>query len=211
MAALLSAAVAGDRSAASALLDIFYSELRLMAASQLARERSSHTLQPTALVNEFYLRLIASEPPMVRGREHFLALAAEAMRRILVEHARKRRRRKRGGGRERVELSHVELAVQGKAPEIISLDRVLSRLEAMDPRLAEVVKLRCFAGLTIAEAACALGVSARTVDRDWMVAKAWLKAELAQEMTPDFPAGEPASAAPRELLSQSDPEERLQR
>src|SRR6478736_621330 len=169
---LLDAVAAGDRQAADALLPAVYGELRKLAAARLSAERPDHTLDATALVNEAYLRLVGDQRFDHRG--HFFAAAAEAMRRILVESARKRNRLKRGGGRARVGLDGVAAGAPEADADLIDLDDALTRLEAAHPDAAGVVKLRHFAGLTIEEAAAALGVSVRTANRNWAFARAWL-------------------------------------
>jgi RNA polymerase sigma factor (TIGR02999 family) len=174
---LLDAAAAGDRAAAAELLPLVYDELRKLAAARMAAERPDHTLQPTALVHEAYLRLVG--PAGGRkwgGRGHFFAAAAEAMRRILVEAARHRGRARHGGGRRRVDLDDVPAAVPDD--DLLALDDALTRLAARDPVRAGVVNLRYFGGLTVPEAAAALGISVATAERYWAVARAWLYAEL---------------------------------
>ena len=171
---------AGDRSAAEALLPLVYAELRALAGAQLAHERPGHTLQPTALVHEAYLRLAGSESGF-ENRSHFLASASQAIRRVLVDHARTRKRDKRGGGRARVDIATVDPA-DARATEdidLIDLDDALSRLAKVSDRAARVVEMRYFGGMTMAEAALALGVSERTAAGDWAVARAWLRRELA--------------------------------
>jgi RNA polymerase sigma factor (TIGR02999 family) len=166
----------GDRAMAAELLPLVYDELRRMAAQRLARESSGQTLQPTALVHEAFLRLVGSDPEKRwDGRRHFFAAAAEAMRRILLDRARNRKRLKRGG-KHRRELLDLNAFVADDAPpdDLIDLDDALGRLALIDPRSAEVVKLRLFAGLTLDEAALALGVVRRTAERDWAFARAWL-------------------------------------
>ncbi|MGH8722222.1 MAG: sigma-70 family RNA polymerase sigma factor [Burkholderiales bacterium] len=173
---LLKAACSGDRGADARLYEAVYAELRRVAGANLRREAPGHTLQPTALVNEAYLRLApacASE-----NRRHFFAAAAEAMRRILVDHARKRRSDKRGGGYERVTLSGVDVASETNEVDVLAVDAALGELAASRPRLAELVGLRCFAGMSIEEAAGALGVSPATAKRDWAFARAWLAERL---------------------------------
>jgi RNA polymerase sigma factor (TIGR02999 family) len=176
---ILSAIERGDPQAAEQLLPLVYDELRRLAASKLAREGPGHTLQPTALVHEAYLKLVGPGPqPPWNGRVHFFAAAAEAMRRTLVDHARRKRRARRGGGMKRVELldlNDVELvAGGGGADELLALDEALARLAAADPRRAELVRLRYFAGLTLEQAAELLGISRATADRHWAFARAWL-------------------------------------
>ena len=168
------------------LLPLVYAELRRLAAQQMRREPRGHTLQATALVHEAYAR-IAGDGDGARwdGPGHFYAAAAEAMRRILIERARRRARRKHGGdsGR-RMEADCLDVLTEigsdtcnADAASVMWVDETLGRLEQMDPRLAELVKLRCFLGMTIAEAATALGVSSRTLNRDWLVAQAWLRTQ----------------------------------
>jgi RNA polymerase sigma factor (TIGR02999 family) len=151
-----------------------YEELRRLARQHMGNERAGHTLQATALVHEAYLKLIGQETAPWAGRKQFFFAAADAMRRILVDHARAHRGPKRGGGRRRVSLSVVELASEQRGAEILALDEALSRLEKVSPDVAAVVRLRFYAGLTIEETAQALGVSPRTVKRDWTFARARL-------------------------------------
>lgn len=171
---------AGDRSAAEALLPLVYAELRALAGAQLAHERPGHTLQPTALVHEAYLRLAGSESGF-ENRAHFLASASQAIRRVLVDHARTRKRDKRGGGRARVDITTVDPADPRAAEgiDLIALDDAMCRLAEVSDRAARVVEMRYFGGMTMAEAALALGVSERTAAGDWAVARAWLRRELA--------------------------------
>ncbi len=178
----LLAEIQGGRSEATdRLLPILYAELRRMARSQMARERPGQTLQPTALVHEAYFRLLGTERLPWENRAHFFAAAAEAMRRILIERARRIARTKHGGGKLRVTLDPdaPDLAI---SPErFLTLDRALDRLEAQDPRMAQVVKLRFFAGLTVPETAAAIDTSPRSVNRSWTAARAWLKREMDRE------------------------------
>jgi RNA polymerase sigma factor (TIGR02999 family) len=146
----------------------------------MTAERPDHTLQPTALVHEVYLRLIGDEPIKWSTRAHFFSAAAEAMRRILIDHARRRGRLKHGGGRRRVPLSVVDLAAQDNLDEILTLDDAIRRLQEQEPDVAQVVNLRFYAGLGIDDTAAALGVSPSTVDRLWKYARAWLYREVAQ-------------------------------
>lgn len=160
------------------LAPIVYDELRLLAAAQLRRERDDHTLQPTALVNEAYVRLLRSDRPAWNDRSHFFRAAARAMRRILVDHARKRARLKRGGAPVRVSLDQIGPSSWDEPETMLALDQALRRLEEQDPRSAEVVQLRYFGGLSVAQTAEALDVSERTVKREWTFARAWLRDAL---------------------------------
>src|SRR5436190_15487171 len=177
---ILSAIERGDACAAEQLLPIVYGELRRMAARRLAREQPGLTLQPTALVHEAYLRLVGQGRDLQwNGRGHFFAAAAEAMRRILVENARKKGRVRHGGGRRRVDLLDAEVAVAPSDDEqILLLDEALTRLAAARPQAAELVQLRFFSGLTIEEAATMLDLSPRTARRLWVFARAWLRREM---------------------------------
>jgi RNA polymerase sigma factor (TIGR02999 family) len=169
----------GDPNAAQELLPLVYEELRKLAAVRLAREAPGHTLQPTALVHEAYLRLVADDGGRAwDGRGHFFAAAAEAMRRILVENARRKRGLKHGGDRKRQPLDPDCVAAPEAADELLALDEALSRLAKCEPKVAELVTLRYFAGLTIPQAAAQLQVSPRTADAWWAYAKAWLQAAL---------------------------------
>jgi RNA polymerase sigma factor (TIGR02999 family) len=179
---LLDAAAAGDRKAAGELLPLVYDELRKLAAVRMANEAPGQTLQPTALVHEAYLRLVgAADANRWDNRGHFFAAAAEAMRRILVEAARRKHGAERGGNFVRHDLDLDQPAAPGPSPRLLALDEALDRLAAIEPRATEVVKLRYFAGLTVAEAAAALGISPRTADGDWAYARAWLVAALHDE------------------------------
>ena len=178
---ILSRIESGDRSAADQLLPLVYEELRKLAAARMASEKPGHTLQSTALVHEAYLRLVdVDQQQHFNSRGHCFAAAAEAMRRILVESARRKRGPEAGGGLCRVELSNVAVEVQGPDIDLIALSESLDKLQAKDARAAELVKLRFFCGLTRQEAADVLGVSVATADNDWAYAKGWLKAELAE-------------------------------
>jgi RNA polymerase sigma factor (TIGR02999 family) len=180
---LLDAAAAGDRNAAADLLPLVYDELRKLAAARMAGESSGHTLQPTALVHEAYLRLVGrGEDQGWDGRGHFFAAAAEAMRRILVERARRKGRLKHGGQFHRVELDSDCLVSSAPTVDFIALDDALTRLAKSEPAKAELVKLRFFAGLTMPEAAAALDISLATAERHWTFAKSWLYAELADDV-----------------------------
>jgi RNA polymerase sigma factor (TIGR02999 family) len=178
---ILSAIERGDSHAAEQLLPLVYDELRKLAAQRLAQEKLGQTLEATALVHEAYLRLVANpgrevgrEEPQWNSRGHFFAAAAEAMRRILVEQARKRARLKRGGDRQRLDLDALQLSVPEVGDELLALDQALTELAHKHPDKAELVKLRYFAGLTVDEAAHSLGISPSTADRHWTFARAWL-------------------------------------
>lgn len=168
---------AGDEAALDQLLPLVYSALRRLAARQLRDERSGHTLQATALVHEAYLKILGSDAGLVENRIHFFALAAKAMRRILIDHARRRAAEKRAGDLRRVTLTDV-LADSPhdheRQVDALALDQALRRLEAFKPRAAQVVELRYFGGLTLAEAAEVLGVTSKTVTREWSTARLWL-------------------------------------
>jgi RNA polymerase sigma factor (TIGR02999 family) len=181
---ILSAIEAGDPKAAAELLPLVYDELRKLAAARLADEKPGQTLQPTALVHEAYLRLVGVQQPQDwNGRGHFFAAAAEAMRRILVEAARRKRSLKSGGGRHRLDIADVEPSVGGPNVDLLALDEALQQLERKDPRKAELVKLRFFAGLTVEQAARALGVATSTADEDWAYARSWLRLSLGDRTT----------------------------
>ena len=168
----------GDRRALDTLLPVVYAELRRIAARQLRRERDGHTLQPTALVHEAYLRLVEQRTVNWQSRAHFFGVAAQVMRRVLVDHARRQGAKKRNGGAQRVPLEEAaETAAVDRIP-VLRLDHALGRLEKLDPGLARIVELRAFGGLTIDQAAHVLNVSPTTAKRDWRTAKAWLTNEL---------------------------------
>ena len=162
------------REAFERLLPLVYDELRSLAKAHLAHERPGHSLQATALVHEAYLRMLSGRGPSWNNRRHFYHAAAQAMRRILIEHARKRSRLKRGGRRLQVTLDDVEGGDALPLEDLLALDEALVRLEERDPRMAEIVHLRFFAGLSVEETAAALEVSERTVKREWAAARAWL-------------------------------------
>jgi RNA polymerase sigma factor (TIGR02999 family) len=179
---ILTALERGDPQAACQLLPLVYDELRRLAARRLAQEAPGQTLQPTALVHEAYLRLVGTaEEPRWEGRGHFFAAAAEAMRRILVENARRKKSLKRGGDRERREIDPDRLALPEVSEDLLALDESLGRLAQADPQAAELVRLRYFAGLTVKQAADVLGISPRTADSWWAYARAWLLADLQGE------------------------------
>jgi len=173
---LLEAANRGDQRAAADLLPLVYDELRKLAAAKVAREKPGQTLDATALVHEAYLRLVGDQ--QFTGRGHFFAAAAEAMRRLLVDAARRKQAEKRGGGRCRTDLSEIEVVLPEVPDDLVALDEALSRLEAVDPAKAEVVKLRYFAGLTMEQVAAAQGVSLATANRAWAYARAWLHQQV---------------------------------
>jgi RNA polymerase sigma factor (TIGR02999 family) len=173
--AVLSAIEQGDPQAAVQLLPLVYDELRKLAAQKLAQEKPGQTLQATALVHEAYLRLVHTEKVQRwESRGHFFAAAAEAMRRILVDNARRKGGAKRGRGRPRLDLDLDELATPERADELVALDEALDQLTSEDPHTAELVKLRFFAGMTVKQAAEVLGISPRTADLRWAYARAWL-------------------------------------
>ena len=164
----------GEKSAGDRVVEDVYGELRRLAAIHMRRESPGHTLDPTALVNELYLRLFRSAPVDCQNRSHFLAIAAQQLRRILINHARDRQADKRGGKRLRLSLTSVEGLVQPIEQDMIDLDQALDELAAVDGRAAQVVELRFLAGATESEAATALGISVATLKRDWEFARAWL-------------------------------------
>lgn len=178
---ILNAIEQGDAHAAEQLLPLVYDELRRLAAEKMAQEKPGQTLQATALVHEAYLRLVDAEKSRQwRSRGHFFAAAAEAMRHILVDSARRKRSRKRGGGRSRVALDEANLADAENAEEVLAVDEALAGLAATDAQAAELVKLRYFAGLTIPEAAELLNISPRSADRLWAYARAWLRRAIGE-------------------------------
>ena len=181
---LLTALERGDAHAAADLLPLVYDELRRLAAVRLAQEPAGQTLQPTALVHEAYLRLVGADADVRwRGSGHFFAAAAESMRRILVENARRKKSLKRGGDRQRLPLDDVQPTVRA-AEDLLALDDALSALAVRDPVKAELVKLRYFAGCTFSEAAQVLGISVATAERYWAYARAWLHQEISAGATP---------------------------
>ncbi|MEM6471032.1 MAG: ECF-type sigma factor [Planctomycetota bacterium] len=173
---ILQAVALGDADAERELLDRVYQELHSIAERKLLGERAGMTLQSTDLVHETYMRLFAHEPPCFENRRHFFAAAAEAMRRILIERARKRTTERAGGAADRVEIEMGELPIHGANDrKLIKVDAALDQLEAMDPRKAKLVKLRFFSGLTIKETAETLGISTATADRQWRFVRSWLQ------------------------------------
>jgi len=172
----------GDAAASADLLPLVYDELRKLAAARMAKESAEHTLQPTALVHEAYVRLVGTgQNPSWNSRGHFFAAAAEAMRRIVVDRARQRSSLRRGGHLNRVELSDFEQGQETPVVDLVALDEALRKLEQRSPRKAELVKLRFFAGLTIEDSARVLDVSTTTAENDWAYAKCWLKLEMSGE------------------------------
>jgi RNA polymerase sigma factor (TIGR02999 family) len=185
---ILSAIEQGDPHAAEQLLPLVYDELRRLAAAKLTQEAPGQTLQATALVHEAYLRLVDVEKAQHwDSRGHFFAAAAEAMRRILIDNARRRRSQRRGGEAKRQSLESLEAAAPASDEELLAIDEALERLHRLDAPKAELVKLRYFGGLTIPEAAQALGISVTTANRYWAYARAWLHEELAAGAEPTSP------------------------
>ena len=176
----------GDRESADKLVPLIYDELRRLAAGYLAGERPEHTFQPTALVHEAYMRLVDLRHVEWQDRTHFFAMAARAMRRLLVDHARKHRSAKRGGAERNLPLDEIgDLAIAGRPPDLAALDDALTALAAFDPLKAEIVELRFFGGFSNQEAAEVTNCSKSTVVRHWRMAKAWLHSELSQEAPDD--------------------------
>jgi len=185
---ILSAIEQGDPHAAEQLLPLVYDELRKLAAQKLAHEKPDQTLQPAALIHEAYLRLVGPDDQRDQhwnGQGHFFAAAAEAMRRILIEQARRKRRPKHGGDRRRIDLDEALSRAEVAGTDLLPLDVALSHLEVVDPLAAKLVKLRYFAGLSMAQTASVLGISLRTAERNWTYARTWLHRELAQLDTAD--------------------------
>lgn len=170
----------GDERALDRLTPLVYGELRKQAARYLRRERRDHSLQTTALINEAYLRLIDTKGIRWQDRAHFFAIAANLMRRVLVEHARRRDAEKRGGSQIRLTLDRTVAVAKGSDVDVLAIDEALTRLAAIDEQQAQVVELRFFSGLSVEETATALGISPRTVKRDWSVARAWLRREVGE-------------------------------
>lgn len=183
--ALLQAAAAGDPAAMDRLMPIVYGELRAIAHGRMRGERRDHTLSTTALVHEAYLKLVDLDRIQYRDRAHFFAIAAQAMRYILVDHAQRRNAQKRGGGRTRVSLENTPLMTEQQALEVLALEDALVRLRTLSERQHQVVECRFFAGLTIAETSAALDISPATVKRDWNAARAWLNRELGDHAPAD--------------------------
>jgi RNA polymerase sigma factor (TIGR02999 family) len=175
---LLQQMESGDSDAANKLVPLLYRELRRMAASQLRRERPNHTLQPTALVNEAYLRLVDQKNAQWQNRNHFFGVASQLMRRILVDYARAQQAAKRGAGAGKVSLDEAMIVSEESAGDVLALDETLKRLADQDPQLERIVELRVFGGLSVEEVAAALSISPATVKRHWSMAKAWLTREM---------------------------------
>ena len=175
---ILTAIEQGDTNAADKLLPLVYEELRKLAAQKMANEMAGQTLQPTALVHEAWLRLVGQESPKFQNRAHFFGAAAEAMRRILIENARRKRALRHGGGLRRVDLDQAEMTALKDDDQLLAVDEALGKLAGQHQLEAELVKLRYFVGLTLEEAADVLGISARTADNYWAHARAWLFREL---------------------------------
>ena len=169
---------AGDREAFDALAPAIYEELRRIAGGYLRRERPGHTLQPTALVHEAFLKLVDQRDVRWQNRAHFLGVAAQLMRRILVDHARARSADKRGGGQQHILFDEAMAAAEANQIDVLVIDDALTRLAALDPDQVRIVELRCFGGLTVEETAEVLGWSTGSVKREWTVARAWLQREL---------------------------------
>jgi RNA polymerase sigma factor (TIGR02999 family) len=176
----LDSVAGGDARAAEQLLPLVYGELRKLAARKMAGESPGHTLQATALVHEAWLRLVGAEHQGWQNRAHFFAAAAEAMRRILVEHARRKQSLKRGSGSEHIELDETILVLSAPADELLAVHEALDKLTQQDPAAAELVKLRYFVGMTMEEAASVLGLSKRTAENLWTYARVWLHREIAR-------------------------------
>ena len=181
---MLSAIVAGDDADSHRLLALVYDDLRRLAHRYMEQERKGHTLQATALVNEAFLKLIDQTKVDWRGRSHFFAVGAQAMRRVLVNHAKSRKRLKRGGKGKRVPLDEPLAISAERDDDVLALDEALEKLAVLDPRQAKLVELRFFGGLNVEETAEVLGVSKRTVEREWTACRAWLRRELSDQDDP---------------------------
>ena len=177
---LLHELAGGNRTVVDALMPLVYDELRRLASRQLRRERADHTLNTTALVHEAYLKLVGQKSVSWQNRAHFLAIAAQAMRRILINYAQSRLAEKRGGGQQVVELNEELVVAEGRAEEIVALDAALTKLQELDERQSKIVEFRFFGGLTHEEIGEVLGISVPTVQRSWRMARAWLARELGE-------------------------------
>jgi RNA polymerase sigma factor (TIGR02999 family) len=178
---IIQAVAAGEASATDDLMPVIYSDLKRLATSKLANEASGHTLQPTALVHEAYMRLVGSSSDSWQNRAHFFGAAAEAMRRILIDHARRKKRIKRGGNAKRVYLSDITDIQPNESEQLLALDEALSELELLDKKKAELVKLKFFGGMKLSEAAKILDIPSRTADRYWAYARAWLQRHVSEQ------------------------------
>jgi len=179
---LLAELRSGNKEALTKLIPLVYDELHRLAEHYMRNERVGHTLQPTALINEAYMRLASAEKADWQHRAHFVAVAAGTMRRVLIDHARKRKAAKRGGEQAALPLEdNLEFLSEERPEELIALDEALTRLQELDPRQSQVVELRFFGGLTVEETAEVLGISPKTVKRDWAVARAWLHGEMSKD------------------------------
>jgi len=178
---IVNALAAGDHHAADELMPLVYDEFRQLAGEYLRQETRAHTLQPTALVHEAYMRLIDQTRVNWQGRTHFFAVGAQAMRRILVDHARGKARDKRGGGWHRMALDEQLMVSRHSDADVLAVDEAIDKLAKLDPRQARIVELRFFGGLTVEEVAELLGVSKRTVENEWKIIRAWMRRELAEE------------------------------
>ena len=178
---ILERATQGEAQAAHELLPLVYAELRKLAAARMAVEGGSSTLQPTALVHEAWLRLVGPEQQSWKNRGHFFAAAAEAMRRILIDRARRKQALKRGAGAKRLDLDRVDVAVEADEDSLLQVNEALEKLTSVDPQCAQLIKLRFFVGLNYTEAAEALGISERSAKRFWTFGRAWLYRELSRE------------------------------
>lgn len=178
---LLGKLQSGNEDAVAELVPLLYGELRRMAASYLSRERHNHTLQPTAVVHEAYLRLVDQKAVQWQNRQHFFGVAAQVMRRILVDYARGHKADKRGGAIPKVSLEQAIVVSRERSADLLALDEALTRLAAFDPQQARIIELRFFGGLTVTETAEVLDISPATVKRDWNMAKSWLTRELRKE------------------------------
>lgn len=177
----LAALSGGDKAAMERLVPMVYDELRRQAASFLRKEAPGHSLQPTALVHEVFLKLADQNRVSWKGRSHFFAVGAQAMRRILVDHARRKKRAKRGGGRQRISLDEGLVVSPRRDEDVLALNDALEKLADLDPRQAQIVEMRFFGGLTVQEVAEVLGVSKRTVEAEWTMIRAWLRRELSED------------------------------
>ncbi|MHC4561003.1 MAG: ECF-type sigma factor [Planctomycetota bacterium] len=183
---ILNAIEQGDKRAADKLLPLVYEELRLLAAQRLSKEKPGQTLQATALVHEAYIRLVGTEDQSWDNKGHFFKAAAEAMRRILIENARRKKSAKHGGDQQRINLDDADLAIKEPSGDLIVLDEALTRLSETDPGIADLVKLRYFAGLTIEQVAQFQGLSRRTAVDHWAYARAWLRREISKGSELDY-------------------------